>query len=247
MAPLQRIPLPEDVRDDRPRLGRHIARDPASLNFMVEAGPSPRRLTSTHHHRALPILDQGRLGSCTGNAMTGLLGTHPFWDAVGQDELPGRSLVAAEDYAVKVYSDATRIDGFAGVYPPEDTGSTGLAVCKVIHKRGLISSYRWARSATGFARLLQDGPVLLGTVWLEEFFEPDRDGFIDSGNLSSPIAGGHEVEVVGIELNDRMIEDSVLEVANSWSTGWGDEGFFRMRMSTYVALRDYADLKQPVL
>jgi hypothetical protein len=245
MAQTERIQIPEDVRDDRPRLGRHLARDPRSLNFMVEAGPA-RRLASAHHHRALPILDQGRLGSCTGNAATGLLGTHPFWDAIGQSELAGGDLIAVEDYAVKVYGDATRIDGFAGVWEPDDTGSTGLAVCKVLYRRGLVSSYRWARSATGFARLLQDGPVLLGTVWLEEFFEPDPDGFIDSGDFSSQVAGGHEVEVVGIELADP-IEDSVLLVANSWGTGWGDDGFFRMRMSTYVALRDYADLKQPVL
>lgn len=246
MVTPQRLYLPEDVNDDRPRLGRHIYRDPASLNFMVEAGPAPRRLASAHHHRTLPILDQGRLGSCTGNAVTGLLGTHPFWDAVGHDELGDGDPLNAEDYAVKVYSDATRIDGFAGVWEPDDTGSTGLAVCKVIHRRGLISSYRWARSATGFARLLQDGPVLLGTVWLEEFFEPDADGFVDSGDLSSPVAGGHEIEVVGIELADP-VEDSVLIAANSWGDGWGDAGFFRMRMATYVALRDYADLKQPVL
>lgn len=245
MALPQRLHLPEDVRPDRPRLGRHIHRDPASLSYMVERQAMPERLASAHHHRHLLVLDQGRLGACTGFAMTGLLGTHPFYDAVGHTELPDDP-AAVEGYAVKVYSDATRIDGFAGVWQPDDTGSTGLAVCKVIYRRGLVSGYRWARTPTGLVRLLQDGPVLLGIAWLEEFFDPDPSGFIDSGQLDSQIAGGHEIEVCGVELKDP-IEDSVLELWNSWGPGWGDGGAFRMRMSTYIALRGYADLKQPVL
>jgi hypothetical protein len=242
----QRLHLPEDVRPDRPRLGRHIHRDPASLNYMIETAGTPGRLASARHERVLDILNQGSTGSCTGNAMTGLLGTHPFWEPIGQHALAAGNPAAAEDYAVKVYSDATHIDGVAGAYPPEDTGSTGLAVCKVIHRRGLISGYRWARTPVGFVRLLQEAPVLLGTVWLEEFFEPDAGGFIDSGGLSSPVAGGHEVEIVAVELADPF-EDSVLEGVNSWGPGWGEGGRFRFRMSTYMTLRDYADLKQPVL
>lgn len=245
MAEPERLHLPEDVRDDRPRLGRHIARDPRSLDYMIEGSPL-RRLATVHHERFLPILDQARLGSCTGNALVGLLGTHPFWPAVGAAEIPDDA-DQAEDYAIGVYSDATRLDGFPGVWRPDDTGSTGLAVCKVGRARGLFRSYRWARTSTGLVRLLQDAPALLGMAWLEEFFEPDRDGFIDSGDLSSSIAGGHEVEIVGVDYSPTDPSRSVLTIANSWSPGWGDAGYFRMRLATYERFRDYADIKQPVM
>jgi hypothetical protein len=233
------------------RLGRNLWLDGRSAAHMIEnsAEEMGRPYHSQEWERALGILDQGDLGSCTGNAGTGALGTEPFYTAVGKEVLPAPDdMAGAEKYAVQLYSDATRIDGYPGVYPPDDTGSSGLAICKVLKGRGTVTRYRWARSAYGFIRLLQDGPVLQGMPWYNSFFDPDANGFIDSDPnwSSSGLAGGHEIEALGVELDDKDVLDSVILYANSWGEGWGDSGRFRMRLRTYEELHN-VDLKQYVI
>lgn len=240
----------EDVHEGM-RLGRNQWLDARSLAHMVEndvremAGP----LESKDWERVLVILDQGDLGACTGNAGTGALGTQPFYDAVGKDVLPSADdAKAGEEFAVQLYSDATRADGYPGDYPPDDTGSSGLAICKVLKARGTIRGYRWARSAYGLLRLLQSGPVLQGMPWYKAFFQPDGNGYIDSNPNwpSSGVAGGHEVEAVGVDLDTNDAFDSTITFANSWGTGWGLEGRFKMRLRTYEQMSG-VDLKQYVV
>jgi hypothetical protein len=234
------------------RLGRNQWLDGRSLAHMVEnsAAAMSGSLTSQLWNRELPILDQGDLGSCTGNAGLGALGTEPFVDAVGRQAL-GDAIndpKAAEELAVKLYSDASKVDGIPGVYPPDDEGSSGLAICKVLKARGTIRGYRWARTAHGFLRLLQSGPVLLGMPWYNAFFDPDGGAFIDADPhwRASGLAGGHEVEAVGVELDEDDAFSSAIVFCNSWGTGWGEEGRFRMRLRTYEALTG-TDLKQYIV
>lgn len=228
------------------RLGRNMWLDGNSLKYMVEndVHEMGKPLRAQGWERVLPVLNQGDLGSCTANAGTGALGTQPFYDAAGQDVLP-KGATAAEKFAVALYSDATDADGYPGKYPPSDTGSSGLAVCKVLKRRGTITGYRWARSPYGFLRLLQDGPVLQGMPWYAAFYEPDRNGFIDADDRwpSSECVGGHEVEAIGVELDSRDAFDSVITYVNSWGTRWGDHGKFRMRLRSYERLSG-VDLKQ---
>jgi hypothetical protein len=237
----------EDLHEGM-RLGRNMWLDARSLAHMVEndVHEMGQPIKDQQWERVLGVLDQGQLGSCTGNAGTGALGTQPFYDAVGKAVLPAPDdVVDAEKFAVELYADATVVDGYPGTYPPDDTGSSGLAICKVLKTRGTISGYRWARSAYGFLRLLQNGPVLQGMPWHEAFFQPDAQGFIDSDPNwpSSKLAGGHEVEAVGVEIDTTDAFNSVISYVNSWGTGWGDNGRFRMRLRTYEQLNG-VDLKQ---
>jgi hypothetical protein len=241
----------EEAAGAAARLGRNLWLDSRSLAHMVEndVHEMGKPLADQSWERVLVVLDQGQLGSCTGNAGTGALGTQPFYDAVGRDVLPSVTDEAdAEKFAVTLYGDATVVDGYRGTYPPDDTGSSGLAICKVLKSRGTITGYRWARSAYGFIRLLQNGPVLQGMPWYHAFFQPDSSGFIDSDPqwASSGLAGGHEVEAVGIELDANDAFNSVITYVNSWGTAWGDEGRFRMRLRTYEQLTGI-DLKQYVI
>src|SRR3954466_11653115 len=91
----------EDVQAGRPRLGRNLWLDRRSLAHMVEndVAAMGHHLRNTSWERVLPVLDQGHLGSCTGNAGTGALGTQPFYDAVGAPVLPADA-AAGEKFAV---------------------------------------------------------------------------------------------------------------------------------------------------
>lgn len=240
----------EDVHEGM-RLGRHQRLDARSLAYMVEndIGTMSRSYSDQSWDRIIPILDQGHLGSCTGNAGTGALGTEPFYSQAGKAVLPSTTDPATfEEFAVQLYSDATKIDPFPGAYPPTDTGSSGLAICQVLKNRRTISGYTWARTAYGFLTLLQAGPVLQGMPWYNAFFHPDNDGFIDSDPSwsTSGVAGGHEVEAIGVEVDRQDAFNSVILYANSWGTGWGDAGRFRMRLRTYEQLSGI-DLKQYVI
>jgi hypothetical protein len=238
----------DEVAQTGMRLGRHLWLDARSLSYMVEndGHAMGKGLVSKKWERIIPILNQGQLGSCTGNAGTGALGTQPFYDKCGHSTFAAASDAAAlEDFAVSLYSDATAVDPYPGTYKPTDTGSSGLAVCKVLKGRGVIRGYRWARTAQGFLQLLQTGPVMQGMPWYEAFFTPDRSGFIDSDPHwpTSELAGGHEVEALEVELDTRDLFNSVITYANSWDTSWGDAGCFRMRLRTYEQLSG-VDLKQ---
>jgi hypothetical protein len=78
-----------------------------------------RPLADRDWDRVLAILDQGELGSCTGNAGTGSLGTEPFYSAgeksVSRDP---DDAGAGEEFAVQPYSDASRVDAYQGSTRP---------------------------------------------------------------------------------------------------------------------------------
>ena len=233
------------------RLGRNLWLDGRSLAYMVEndVRAMGQPIENQSWKRVVGILDQGELGSCTGNAGTGSLGTEPFYDKVGQKQLPTPDDEAAcEQFAVQLYSDATKVDFAPGSYPPDDTGSSGLAICKVLKTRGVIKGYRFARTPYGFLRLLQSGPVLQGMDWYQDFFKPDANGYIDSNPQwqASGVAGGHEVEAVALDLDTSDVFNSTITYANSWNTTWGVDGYFKMRLRTYEALHN-VDLKQYVV
>jgi hypothetical protein len=75
------------------RLGRHVNHDSRNYAYALPVLPKAA-IQTVHWQRAIPILDQGQLGSCTGNAGTGFLGTA---NAAG----PGLSTVVIAAAAAK--------------------------------------------------------------------------------------------------------------------------------------------------
>jgi hypothetical protein len=212
--------IPEVVRPGM-RLGRHVRHDPRSVAYRVARTATPETVI---WERKIPILDQGDLGSCTGNATVGVLGTEPYFSLLSADQQASLS----EDLAVAIYSGGTQRDTFPGVYPPEDTGSDGLSVAQEAKARGLISGYQHVMSVGEAHAAIQSGPFITGTLWFDGMFEPDSRGVVVPKGKP---AGGHEYEVRGYDLTvDEWIFD------NSWTTGWGVGGSFRMKTEHYAYL-----------
>jgi hypothetical protein len=207
-------------------LGRHVNHDPRSRRFAFNADAAPP-LQSVYWPRAVPIFDQGQLGSCTGNAAAGWLATtnalRPGLTVVGP--LP---VTIDENLAVGLYASATRIDPYDGTSPPDDTGSDGLSVTKVLQEWGAVDSYAHAFDVGTVLAALMTGPVLVGTVWHQGMFDPDPFGTV---TISGPVVGGHEYLLVGYDAARESVT-----FANSWGTGWADGGYGHMSLSTLSAL-----------
>jgi hypothetical protein len=221
---VQRIPWhPTD--DGQYPLGRHINHDPRSLDYLVKPRASLVATTPILWQHRIAVLDQGSLGSCTGNATVGVLGTDPFYDTLAKLIAGGLSL--DEALAVAIYSDATKIDPYSGAYPPTDTGSDGLSVAKAAKARGLISGYLHCTSLDATRTALRNGPVLAGINWYQGFDNPDSSGNVA---ISGSVRGGHEPCIVGDD------GQQWLRFLNSWGPGWGDHGYFNVTYSDFDRL-----------
>lgn len=187
-------------------LGRHLDASHDYRSRMFPAGTAPLVTTMHTHHG--PVLDQGQLGSCTGNAASQALNTDPLL-------LAGRRLLTEAD-AIAIYSWATHHDSYDGAYPPEDTGSDGLAVGKAAKHLGLISRYGHAFGLQHVLGALVLHPLIIGIPWLQGMFTPGADGYLQ---VTGAVAGGHEVCLRGVD-----VERQAVRLLNSWSASWGDQG-----------------------
>jgi hypothetical protein len=200
-----------------PALGRLVNHDPKSRFYQARMVSSVQRSVLWGHHA--PVLDQGELGSCTGNALAQCLNTDSFHRS-------GAWLTEVD--AVRLYSLATKLDDAPGSYPPNDTGSSGLGVCKAGKKLGYLSGYRHTFSFAQFTAALQVSPMIVGTDWTDSMTTPDANHFV---HPDGPVAGGHEYLALGVDYSKKS-----LTFLNSWGSGWADHGRFHMTFDAFAAL-----------
>ena len=266
---MTRVIRRERIPSTDPRLGRSVCHDSESRRYRFPtAGLTP---ASVRHERRIPVLDQGQLGSCTGNAGIGALGTDPLYATVastlmlhggtptaeqaeqlkaaflGKTRTPDVMLLPkgaevtwtapphyplTEAGAVQLYSDATRIDDAPGQYPPDDTGSSGLAIAKVLKAHDQIAGYQHTFSLDAALKALTLYPLMVGSVWLNSMFTPGPDGLL-TVDFASGVAGGHEYDV------DEYDEvRGWVGMTNSWAESWGLKGRAYMEVEAFGRLLD---------
>lgn len=183
--------------------GRHVAHDPRSLAYRADvSGLKPADVIHAH---VGGVLNQGKLGSCTGNSGAQCLNTYPL-------HRPGDKVWKEAD-AVQLYADATAVDPFPGTYPPDDTGSSGLAVGKVLQARKVITRYEWGFGIDDTTKLATTDVLSIGIEWTNDMFTPDDQGYL---HPTGAVAGGHQPTIRGVNFTGEWVL-----ILNSWGAGWG--------------------------
>lgn len=218
---------------------KKLARSKLPIHDFAPAVSLP--VTVDYRNRLPPAYDQGDLGSCTANALSGNLQFYGFTD-------PSRlfcyySELTAEDVNGKPLAD-TGADVYDGVLSLEKIG-----ICEEKYWPYIISKFTQkppqnaytnallhknysgkrvpntgANFITNLKTIIAQGSVLLAGIAVYSSFESDQ--VAKTGNVPIPSSneeclGGHEVLIVGyMDSNKSFI------VRNSWGSSWGLNGYF---------------------
>lgn len=189
-----------------------------------------------------PVYDQGQLGCCTGN---GIAGTIEFDQRKqGNTEFtPSRLFIYYNERVIEGTvsqdSGAQVRDGIKSVAklgaPPETDWPYDItkfadsppATAYADAKQDLVSSYaRVSHSLPQMQGCLAEGyPFVFGFTVYESFESETvaQTGIVPMPASGEAVKGGHCVVAVGYDDAERMFI-----VRNSWGTGWGLQGYFKM-------------------
>ena len=213
---IRKVHLPERAVAGK-RLGRHVAHDPRSRDFLAHRA---RQIVSVAHLATGLPLDQGDIGSCTANALCGALNSAPYFT--------GGTPLNEKD-AVALYELETSLEGQP--YPPNDPGGSGLMVCKAAKERGMLTSYRHAFGVQHALEALVLRPVITGVNWYSSFDRPDPATGLVEITPDATVRGGHEIVADEIDADNRLVW-----FWNSWGTVYALGGRFCMSFDTWERL-----------
>jgi hypothetical protein len=218
--------------------GRNINHDPRSLAFRV-VREAPAK--SVEHDIVIPILNQANIGKCVAETGTEWLGWSEAWKNLPDDLKKQLSAVdTAETWSSALYRELTASDDFPGQWEPDDTGSDGLTLGKVLTKRGLISGYQHVTTVGEAEAVIQEKPFAIGTVFLANMENPSREGIV---KVSGRALGGHEYLC--------FKRDAVRDLwwfRNHWTADWGLNGCFAYDTAGLETLMaQQGDITVPVL
>jgi C1A family cysteine protease len=208
---------------------------------MPTRGPLPPKVDL--RSKCPPVVDQGQLGSCTGNAIAA---------AVQFDRMKLKRKPAFPPSRLFIYYNERVMEGTVG----SDAGAMIRDGVKSVAKLGVCPEREWpyviarfadkppatcykgalkyravsyqrvARSLTQFKACLASGYPFVFGFSVYESFESDavaKTGVAPMPAHNEKLLGGHAVLAVGYDdASQRMI------VRNSWGTGWGQAGYFTL-------------------
>lgn len=172
---------------------------------------------------SLVVLDQSagqpedKQGHCVGFGCAGWGITEPVEDAYTNSD--GHA----------IYYEAKKIEGD----PTGEDGAYTRDGAKAMVARKRMGTYAFLDTITDIEAWVRTrGPVIVGTDWTDDMFQPDTHGIVvPSGN----VVGGHCYVLIGIE-GDFLI------FKQSWGASWGVAGYFKMLVSDFVNLfEDYGE------
>jgi len=175
------------------------------------------------HYPAKTRLNQGSFGTCVGNAFMHRRANGPL-------QIDG----ITEDDAQKLYLEAALIFYGGDGDPDMQSGTSGLSACVALMNRGAIDRYEWMTSPAALRfTVLERGSVCVGSTWYNSMFDTYPDGLGHKYIRYRPgsgRAGGHEYEVVGIDLAPADGSKPYYDVLNSWGPTYGIDGKARIEI-----------------
>lgn len=214
------------IASDDPRLKRHINHDPLSRFYakdvrglVVSDVDWPCHLSS--------ILNQGDIGSCTANTADEILASEPFVQTL--DAMTMSQVIAGtQDWALGFYHDETLNDTYPGTFPPDDTGSDGLTMAKVLTSRGDISGYQHTFTAEDALKGMQTGPAAWGTNWTTGMDNVNET--TGQVRYTGKVRGGHELSLYKIVAAKEQL----------WFRNhWGPWGYQQLGVA-WISFDDFA-------
>jgi len=238
--------MPKVLVENKSRYNWLPDKPDARDNFFNAAAVAPAQLLPAVDLRQYdsPIQDQGQIGSCTGNAIAGLINL--IDRKINNTPLQvSRLFIYYQErvYEGTVYYDSGAYirDGIKTVYTyGAPTESLWPYQTRLLYNRPSTSAWTDAakRKVTGYQRVLTlndikvalsaGNPVVIGfTVYASfEGSVNNNTGMMPFPNVNTEqVLGGHAVAVVGY--NDNL-NGGRLICRNSWGTSWGDRGYFYM-------------------
>jgi hypothetical protein len=158
-------------------------------------------------------LDQEATNHCVGFGWAGWGDSEPVTD--GYRDPDGHA----------IYYEAKEIDG----EPRGERGSTVRSGAKAMRNRRRLGAFVFADNVDDVKRwVLTRGPVVCGTDWTRDMFDPDTSGFV---RPTGSVEGGHCYLMVGYDGST-----DTFSFVNSWGSAWGQGGRFHMRSADFARL-----------
>ena len=204
------------------------------------------------------VEDQGRLGSCTANALAGNLEFLDNNDDAAYTDV-SRLFIYYNERVIEGHVDsdsgAMLRDGIktlaaTGVcsektwpYDPARFADKPPVKCYTEAKKHRIASYHRLTTSNELLACLAEGfPFVFGFAVYESFEGPEvaRTGVAQLPKQDERMLGGHAVMAVGYTQKDKRFI-----VRNSWGTGWGQKGYFTMPFAYVETLaRDFWTIRK---
>lgn len=189
------------------------------------------------------VYDQGQTGSCTGNAIAGLIHYQLLKEGGANVLVPSRLFIyfnerlmegtTGEDSGAEIRDGIKSLANYGfcfedvWAFVPWMLTHRPSAKAYMTANRHKVDRYlRVEQTLQGLKQRLADGhPVVCGITLFESFQSPEmaKTGVGCMPRPGEQVDGGHAVLIVGY--NDH---DQTFEFRNSWGAGWGSKGYFTL-------------------